>query len=266
VNFLYFVQINNNFRGLLWLTGKAEHRLLLYLGASEGGGVQGLLSLRLVCRTTKGWVDNLSPRFGQRVFSRVVVRVDLSKMGVVDYLKSFLESPPPSPITSLYLCGVNKMDLILHTSSSLEMWKRFTNYWATKLKSIELDKFSFERHCLIRKLLVSKQIQYFHCENLLVSPDLVRGPSELPFNFKSLRIDRLDIDDEGRRERRERLQRQDGTAFNTLFQNKSLTEIDVSVYNPSNLETISCLLRARRFLDEDNLLKLTLRVYPYYVR
>jgi len=238
---------SNDFRGLLSLTGKAEQRVLLYLGASNGGGVQGLLSLRLVCRTTKDWVENLSPRFGQRVFSRVVVRVDLSKMGVVDYLKSFLESPPPSAVTSLYLCGDVKTDLPPRTSSCLKMWNHFTDYWATKLKSIEMDKFSIERSHVIRKLLGSKAIQNFRCEHLIVDKSFtVSELTEFLFSLKSLRIDRLDIVEEKRE-----------WFFNTLFANKSLRVIDHSI---RNWDTINSIFRARK--DEDNL-KMIFRVCPY---
>jgi len=229
-----------------------EHRVLLCLCASEGG-LQGILNLRLVCQTTKGWVDNSFPRFGQRVLSRCQVRIDLSKVGVADLLKSFLESPPPLGVTSLYLWGVDKMDLQPHTSSNLEVWSHFTDYWATKLKSLEVDKFSIERYHVISKLLGSKEIQNFRCEHLLVDKSFtVSEFTEFMFNLKSIRVDQLDIDEEKQE-----------WFCNTLLANKSLRVIDILIRKSSDLDIINCILRAMK--DKDNL-KMRFRMYPYYVK
>jgi len=258
-----------NFRGLLSLTGKAEHRLLLYLGASEGGGVQGLLSLRLVCRTTKGWVDNLSPRFGQRVFSRVVVRVDLVELAPGELWKSFCDSPPPSPVTSLCLDGVDgKLNKLPKSNLSVPIfWHEFMDYWSPKLKSLKVLRFPVE-DCFIRNLISrSKELlEQFQCEYFFVGKYWVNQKyfteeaynfnvkfanchgkvnyfwfalyftvsefTEFVFNLKSLRIHRLEID-EAKRE----------WFFSKLLANKSLRDIHLSIHTVEDFDTINCMLR-----------------------
>jgi len=228
-----------------------KHRVLLFLGDSEGGGgVQGLLNLRLVCRTTKGWVDDLSPRLGIRVFSRCVVRFDLVKTGVVGRLISFLDAPPPSVVTPLSLDGVEKLHMLVKTNSSLQMWSRFTDYWAAKLQSLEVNRFPIKRNLLLNKLLDSKEMEHFRCEGLHVHKSFTVSV-EFMFNLKSLRIDRLEIDEEKRE-----------WFFNKLFESKSLSVIDLTIHTVEDLDTINIICRARK--DESNL-KLIFRIFPYHI-
>jgi len=225
--------------------------VLLYLGASEGGGgVQGLLNLRLVCRTTKGWVDDLSPHLGQRVFSRCHVRVDLVKMGEGKRWKSFFDFPPHSAVTSLCLIGVEKLHMLLNTNSSLKMWSRFTDYWSSKLKSLEVNRFPIERNCLIRKLLGSKEMEHFRVEDFHVQKSFIYS-AELMFNLKFLRIDRLEMDEVEWK-----------WFFNKLFESKSLRVIDLTIQTVEDLDTINSILRARK---GKSILKMIFRIFPFYI-
>jgi len=226
-----------------------EHLVLLYLGASEEG-VQGLLNLRLVCQTTKDWVDSLSPRLGQRVFSRCVARVNLVKMAEGDRWQSFLDAPPPSAVTSLSLNGVEEFPTLLNTSSSLEMWNRFTDYWSSELKSLELDRFPIDRNCPIRKLLGSKELEHFRCQDLHVHKSFTVSV-EFLLNLKSLRIDRLEIDEEKRE-----------WFSSKLFESKSLRVIDLTVNTDEDFDTINNILRARK---NKSSLQMIFRIFPHYV-
>jgi len=195
-------------------------------------------------------VDDLPPRLGIRVFSRCVVRFDLVKTGAVDRWKSFLDAPPPSAVTSLILDGVEKLHMLLNTNSSLQMWNLFTEYWSSQLKSLEVNRFPIERNCLIRKLLGSKEMEHFRCEDLHVHKSFTVSV-EFMFNLKSLRIDRLEIDEEKRE-----------WYFNKLFESKSLRVIEFTIHTVEDLDTINGIFGARK---DERLLKMIFRIFPYYI-
>jgi len=94
------------------------------------GGLESLLNLRLLCSTTKRWIDNLPYRIAQEIFNKAYVKFVITTKN----LKRFLKTPPPPQITSL---AVENAGWVQLSPEESEMWEAFVEFWKPKITSLE---------------------------------------------------------------------------------------------------------------------------------
>jgi len=122
---------------LLSLDQSPIKEILVDFCAGEKRGYQTLLNLRLVCKTTKNWVESLPPTISRRIFQDVILHVEVTRQNLSHYLKSpfssiripnlFFESRKDSFDMDL---GGNKKDV--------ELFVGFHSLWRPRLESLEL--------------------------------------------------------------------------------------------------------------------------------
>jgi len=154
---------------------EAKLRLLNFLSTGENG-LADLLNFRLVCSTTKGWIDSLPSKSGQQIFSHIKVRVNLQ---VPEILEKFLKTLPPIPITSLSL------DL----PTNPEKFKpiriiKAPRKSASRLKYLEIDSLVLPLDDKISHLVSSTTLKSFRCKHFdtyesAVLPDFLFELEEL---------------------------------------------------------------------------------------
>jgi len=123
----------------------------------SGGRLQFALNLRLVCKTTRGWVDNNGTAL---IKNSALACVNVEKEGII---AGFLTTPPPHYITSLRLRG--RMASIVAQHGYYLLWS-FTNFWSGRLlESLELvDESPQVASRFIETLLLSSGCKRLKCK------------------------------------------------------------------------------------------------------
>jgi len=201
----------------LLLPDLAKEALLIQVAA---GGLRELLKFRLICKTTKSWVDDSPKPRAKILFSRAQVSMDFD----VKTVERFLETPPPFAIPNLslhitklrdneapemfpdpedeeleppgYDFKLNYFDETdIPPGESYDMWNRFCEYWTPHLSMLTL----YRKHSLapirkpakqeitpvIRKLLDSSDLEKFLIEIYLRLEGIMVPPYPKSFQYLS---------------------------------------------------------------------------------
>jgi len=111
-------------------------------------GIQTLINLRLVCSTTKNWIDTLPSTF--RLLSHSVVHLNFTDVDSHHHviLQRFLDFPPPFS-TSVRLTGLcqntTKVYSLKRNLAKEILQRQFINFWTSSkhhLDSLEVDVIS----------------------------------------------------------------------------------------------------------------------------
>jgi len=105
--------------------------------SSREGGLYDILNLRLVCKTTKSWVDNLPLSQARRVFKNAQIKIE-SSTPPCNALQRFVQSPPGCKIASLFLTLSISFENREFTSEEKTNWEQFYHYWSQRLESLTL--------------------------------------------------------------------------------------------------------------------------------
>jgi len=100
------------------------------------GGLKDLLNLRLVCQTTKSWIDNLPMAQTSRIFSKSHVEIQAPMHKKHFHLSDFLQSPPPFGVSTLTLTGNIFSPEQTFLLGNREVWKHFYEYWINKVEHL----------------------------------------------------------------------------------------------------------------------------------
>jgi len=130
-----------------------ESRIVEFV-SSGVEGIEAVLNLRLVCKTTKAWVDYLPIRQAHRVFSKTFVTTRNYQV-TEEYVSKLKEFPPPNGVTNLHLEFHPRNDP-KNEDTSLE---KFFEFWSPRVERLSLEIFAFDRndnqHNEIAKLINS---------------------------------------------------------------------------------------------------------------
>jgi len=111
--------------------------ILVNFCAEGKRGYQTLLNLRLVCKTTKAWVENLPPAISRRVFQDVILHVEVTRQNLSHYLESpFSSIRIPNLFFELREDSFD-MDLAGNVKDA-ELFVGFHSFWRPRLESLEL--------------------------------------------------------------------------------------------------------------------------------
>jgi len=111
--------------------------ILVNFCAAGKRGYQTLLNLRLVCKTTKAWVESLPPAISRRIFQDVILHVEVTRQNLSHYLES--------PFSSIRIPNLffesreDSFDMDLAGSEKdAELFVGFHSFWRPRLESLEL--------------------------------------------------------------------------------------------------------------------------------
>jgi len=99
--------------------------LIVQFVSSGDDGIEAVLNLRQVCKTTKAWVDNLPHEQARRVFSKAFVSARIDQV-TEDYVTSLCKFPPPVGLTTLHLQVIFRPNHIQNDNIHLE---KFFEFW-----------------------------------------------------------------------------------------------------------------------------------------
>jgi len=121
---------------LLSLDLSPVKEILVDFCAGGKQGYQTLLNLRLVCKTTKNWVESLPPAISRRIFQDVILHVEVTRQN----LSHYLESPFSSiRIPNLY-CEEREESFdidILENEKDVQLIMNFVSIWKPRIESME---------------------------------------------------------------------------------------------------------------------------------
>jgi len=106
--------------------------------SSRNGGLYDVLNLRLVCKTTQSWVDNLSAFQAKRIFFKSQVKLNCST-STSKVIESFVKYPPPFKLHSLSLTLDIPFQSLEFTLFEKSTWDQFYVYWNSRLESLVLN-------------------------------------------------------------------------------------------------------------------------------
>jgi len=99
-----------------------------------------LLSLRLVCKTTKSWIDDLPKAQASRLFFKAQVVLGYFHTSAYDIFDEFLKYPPTFGIASLslrkYVLEIKKG---IDFPKTEENFKLFCSFWVHRLEHFEMN-------------------------------------------------------------------------------------------------------------------------------
>jgi len=199
-------------RNLLSLTGLEEAKSrLLYFISDDGDGLEDLLNLRLVSKTTKAWIDSLPSKLGQSLFANSFVYVDLINGGV---LERFLTASPPRHVTSMQLVNLQNESLLKinrftpppglmkRRNSAEEPQRRRVD---ARLQYLEIEFFILPLHSKISQLMTSTNLKKFRAKHLVCKEDKEGLLPHFFFELEELHLDYVDFESQIEKDLYERL-------------------------------------------------------------
>jgi len=196
--------------------GLKEH-LLSFVTSGKDGFNAGL-TLREASSVTKAWIENIRHSQLKKIFSKGQVKINFGtyqpgyedeEYGQLQILHDFLETPPPSLVTSLSLVGVELISQIELTPKQKNLWLSFVEFWWAKLECLEvdyIDNLPCLKKSLVNYLLSAPDLERLHVGHL----KLLEYPPEIPlsrialsslllpqrlFQVESLSINVLELND-----------------------------------------------------------------------
>jgi len=141
----YYYPVFCSIHRLLSLPSGIENRLLLFV-ASGVGGVRTLLNLRLVCKTTKSWIDNTTVPVGERIFSKAHLHFESNRNHLCPSI-DFWECQPPF---AKYCTSLSLDIKILYNFKSaksspdgkitLRKYEKFCQVWIEQIKCFAITR------------------------------------------------------------------------------------------------------------------------------
>jgi len=189
---------------------------LLSFVTSGKDGFNAALTLREASSVLKAWIENIRHSQLKKIFSKGQVKINFGSYqtryededyGRLQILRDFLDTPPPSLVTSLSLVGVELISKLELTPKQKTLWLSFVEFWCAKLEFLEVDYID-NLPCLTKSLvnyLLSapdlKRLQVGHLKLLEYPPEIPRSlisssnlllPQRL-FHVESLSINNLEL-------------------------------------------------------------------------
>jgi len=176
-------------------------------------GLQAILNLRLVCKTTQGWVDNLKEQEGIRVFDTRKARLDFNEEKV---LQSFINSPISPFLSSFVLVNVEKFKT---NPTCLELWPQVLNDWIPKVISLDVNALTvpFDPH--LDPLLSSTSLVELRVGSLLLWENTENNSTQS--QAKEI-------------------------FYKSLAYNPRLKIVDLEIKDKADLAGVNCLLETRK--------------------
>jgi len=229
----------------LTLTDPAKEVLLMFLGTGKGG-LKANLTLRIVCKTTKEWIENLSLQQQKRVFSTGKIVVELEKQNI----KSFVTYPPPFPITTLSLTRLGYLQNHTFTLEEEQTWSRFLDFWTCKLESLEIDNVCLPLPQRALELISgsSSLLKSVHISSIWL-PQTITTRIKVPdfmMTVENLSINCLIMTD-----------REKQSFYNQISNNNKLKQLTVNLSEEGDLEGLINVIEAKR---DDPKFQLTFRL------
>jgi len=135
------------------------------LSKLNNSGFRTILNLRLVCKTMKGWVDNLMVQEGRRAFVKCHARLDFKQERI---LEEFINSPLSPYLTSFVLVNVQHLKT---NPTALKLWPQVVNDWLPKLMSLDVNALTVPSDPNLDPLLMSTTLVELRVGSLLEYPD-----------------------------------------------------------------------------------------------
>jgi len=123
---------------LLFVPPSVESRIVEFVSSGDDG-IESVLSLRQVCKTTKSWIDNLPSRIARRVFSKAFASIKNTQV-TEQCVTSLREFSPPPGLTTLHLQIFFGSDVDNNTTH----FQNYLDFWANRLEVISLKMFTFD--------------------------------------------------------------------------------------------------------------------------
>jgi len=176
-------------------------------------GLKAILNLRLVCKTTQSWVDNLKEQEGRRVFDKRKARLDFNEEKV---LQNFINSPISPFLSSFVLVNVEKLKT---NPVARGLWSQVVADWIPKVISLDVNALTvpFDPH--LDPLLNSTSLVELRVGSLLLweNTDKNCNQSQAKENF-----------------------------YNSLVHKPHLKIVDLEIKDKADLAGVNCLLETRK--------------------
>jgi len=116
-----------------------ESKIVEFVSSGDEG-IEAVLALRQVCKTTKSWIDNLPSRIAARVFSKAFVSVRNDQV-TEDYVAKLNQFTPLNGLTTLHLT----LYFVPDTDQDSNQFKKFLDFWCGRLEKISLKMFTLDK-------------------------------------------------------------------------------------------------------------------------